>query len=53
MKQKYSQEQKDYVLKCYLSGDSVFSIQKNTNIPRSTIYRWIKDYNCTRQNKTI
>ena len=51
MKQKHSQEQKDYVLKCYLSGESVSSIQKNTNIPRSTIYRWIKDYNCKRQNK--
>lgn len=45
MKQKYSQEQKDDILKCYLSGESVSSIQKNTNIPRSTIYRWIKEYN--------
>ena len=45
MKQKYSQEQKDYVVKCYLSGESVLSIQKNNDIPRSTIYRWIKEYN--------
>ena len=51
MKQKYSQEQKDYVLKCYLSGDSVSSIQKNNSIPRSTIYRWIKENNRKHQSK--
>lgn len=51
MKQKYSQEQKDYVLKCYLSGESISSIRKNNNIPRSTIYRWVKEYNSKHQCK--
>lgn len=51
MNQKYSQAKKDYVLKCYLSGESVLSIQNNNDIPRSTIYRWIKEYNHNHQNK--
>ena len=45
MNQKYSQEQKEHILKCYLSGESVLSIQKNSGIPRSTMYHWIKEYN--------
>ena len=51
MNQKYSQETKDYILKCYLSGESVLSIQKNSGIPRSTIYHWIKKYNHNHQSK--
>lgn len=51
MNQKYSQETKDYILKCYLSGKSVLSIQKNSGIPRSTMYRWIKEYNHNHQSK--
>lgn len=51
MNQKYSQETKDYILKCYLSGESVLSIQKNSGIPRSTMYHWIKEYNHNRQSK--
>lgn len=50
MNQKYSQETKDYILKCYLSGKSVLSIQKNSGIPRSTMYRWIKEYNHNHQS---
>lgn len=51
MNQKYSQETKDYILKCYLSGESVLSIQKNSDIPRSTMYHWIKEYNHNHQSK--
>ena len=51
MNQKYSQETKDYILKCYLSGESILSIRKNSGIPRSTMYRWIKEYNHNHQSK--
>ncbi len=51
MSQKYSQETKNYILKCYLSGESVLSIQKNSDIPRSTMYHWIKEYNHNHQSK--
>ena len=51
MNQKYSQEQKEHILKCYLSGESVLSIQKNSGIPRSTMYHWIKEYNHNHQSK--
>ena len=51
MNQKYSQETKDYILKCCLSGESVLSIQKNSGIPRSTMYHWIKEYNHNHPNK--
>ncbi len=51
MNQKYSQVQKDYILKCYLSGESVSSIEKNNDISRSTIYRWIKEYNLNHKRK--
>lgn len=51
MNQKYSQETKDYILKCYLSGESILSIQKNSGIPRSTMYHWIKEYNHNHQSK--
>ncbi len=51
MNQKYPQVQKEYVLKCYLSGESVTSIEKNNDISRSTIYRWIKEYNHKHKRK--
>ena len=48
MNQKYSQETQEYILKCYLSGESVLSIQKNSG---STMYHWIKEYNHNHQSK--
>lgn len=45
MKQKYTQKQKDNIIKCYLSGEEVMSIHKRSGISRSTIYFWIKKYN--------
>lgn len=44
MRQKYTQKQKDDVIKCYLAGEKVMSIHKRTGISRSTIYSWIKEY---------
>lgn len=44
MRQKYTQMQKDDVIKCYLSGEKVMSIHNRTNISRSTIYTWINEY---------
>ncbi len=42
MNQKYPQVQKDYILKCYLSGESVSSIEKNNDISHSTIKIWYR-----------
>ena len=44
MRQKYTQKQKDDIIKCYLAGEKVMSIHKRTGISRSTIYTWINEY---------
>ena len=44
MRQKYTQKQKNEVVKCYLAGEKVMSIHKRTGISRSTIYNWINQY---------
>lgn len=45
MNQRYTQKQKDDVIKRYLSGEQVMSIHKRTGISRSTIYGWINEHN--------
>ena len=45
MKQIYTNEKRNDVVKMYQSGESIMSIHKNTGISRTTLYDWIKDYN--------
>ena len=40
---KYTKEVKSNVLKQYQEGTPIQLIIQNTNIPRSTIYHWIKN----------
>ena len=42
MNQKYSNDEKQTVLNLFQSGEPVSSIVSVTNIPRSTIYAWLK-----------
>lgn len=42
MNQKYSNDKKQTVLNLFQSGEPVSSIVSVTNIPRSTIYTWLK-----------
>ena len=39
---KISEEEKQNIINSYKSGESVASISMRTEIPRSTIYGWIK-----------
>lgn len=40
---KYTNEQKQDIIDCYTNGKSVSDIVAETQIPRSTIYSWIKE----------
>ncbi len=40
---KYTDEQKQDIIDCYKNGKSVSDIVAKTQIPRSTIYSWIKE----------
>lgn len=42
MNQKYTEEEKQNYIEQYLSGKSVETISTDTDIPRSTLYSWIK-----------
>lgn len=50
MKPKYSITQKQKYINRYLSGESVASITTTSNIPRSTFYAWIKEYQARKSN---
>ncbi len=43
MKTTYSGTQKQAILDRYFSGESVRTLVSNTEIPRSTIYAWVKE----------
>lgn len=55
MKNKYTQKQKDKVIEKYRCGEKGSEISKETNIPKTTIYGWIHDYesNIPRYDKAI
>ena len=40
---KYTDEQKQDIINCYVNGESVSDIATASQIPRSTIYSWIKE----------
>ena len=40
---KYTNEQKQDIINRYANGESVSDIVTETQIPRSTIYSWIKE----------
>ncbi len=42
MNNKYTETQKQSILKSFANGKSVSTIVDSTGIPRSTIYAWIK-----------
>ena len=42
MKKIYTEEQKCTILQRYWSGESVSSISADTEVAKSTIYKWIK-----------
>ena len=41
----YSNELKDVVLKIINKNETVSFLSNELNIPKSTIYRWVKSYN--------
>ena len=43
MNQKYTAKDKETVVSLFLNGTSVSRLTSDTSIPRSTIYRWIKE----------
>lgn len=47
MNRKFTQEEKQTLINCYLSGRSVKSIITDTGIARSTLYSWINAYKKT------
>ena len=51
MNQKYTTEEKNNLILRYLSGESVNHIAKSTNIPRSTLYSWIKQHQEQQRNE--
>ena len=42
-KQVHSVEDKDAVLALHAAGNSIRNISKQTNVPKSTVHRWIND----------
>ena len=40
----YTEEMKAQIIERYRNSESIISISNETEIPRSTIYRWINDY---------
>lgn len=54
MKKHYSSNQKKAIVKSYLSGVSVSDLSKQSNIARSTIYKWIEQSpDCKKQERQI
>lgn len=53
MNQKYSNDEKQTVLNLFQSGEPVSSIVSVTNIPRSTIYTWLKQVQNGQSKKEI
>ncbi len=53
MKNIYSVQQKQAVLKRYHSGVSVRELVTETGIPRSTIYAWLKEGKIAEKDSTI
>ncbi len=43
MNQKYTTKDKETVISLFMNGTPVSKHTVDTNIPRSTIYRWIKE----------
>ena len=43
MNQKYTTKDKETVISLFLNGTPVSKLTVETNIPRSTLYRWIKE----------
>ena len=53
MNQKYSDDVKQRVLNLFQSGEPVSSIVSVTNIPRSTIYAWLKQMQNGQSKKEV
>ena len=49
---KYTEEVKSNVLKQYQEGTPILLIIQNTDIPRSTIYHWIKNPPLSKKEET-
>ncbi len=48
---KYTDEQKQSVIERYANGESIENIVTASQIPRSTIYSWIKENQNSNNNK--
>ncbi len=54
MKKYYNSDNKKAIVKSYLSGVSVSGLSKQSNVARSTIYKWIKESpDCQKQERQI
>ena len=51
MKKTYSQKEKEQIIKQYESGISITSIHQVTGIARSTLYKWVNEYNASTNSK--
>lgn len=50
MKQSYTKEQINQCCLAYQTGKTVLTLSNNFNIPRSTIYSWLKKFNAENSN---
>ncbi len=53
MNRRYTNEEKNAAISRYLDGKSVVVIASGTDIPRSTLYTWIKEYKDSQGSKEI
>ena len=45
MKKSYSKQDKEKIIKQYESGVSITTLNDSTGIARSTLYKWVAEYN--------
>lgn len=51
MKKSYSLKEKEQIIKQYETGTSITSIHQVTGIARSTLYKWVNEYNASTNSK--
>ena len=50
---KYSKNFKPKIINLFKKGNSIINITLEFNIPKSTIYEWIKPYRTKKSNKQV
>ena len=52
-RKQYTEDFKDSILKRIENKENVTFLSEELNIPRTTIYQWVRNYNKNKENKTI